>query len=237
MARGQDVKDAMTTLARATAAAHDEIQAGRQAIVAKREELAAVRQAPLPLKEAEARVPAAIQAAGEAWLAEKGEHLLGVGMPADIAMRAGEWHPTSHALGEASDVGPTVLPFLNSRTPGPPALPFGCLAAGDPEAAGRMLVGLLRAQYRAVPPGLPLAERPARVAELEAEIAHLEVADEERTDAAIAAGLAAVTLRSDVETRRQADADRTQREAQLDAERAARLRAIDEEHAQAVKVS
>ncbi len=88
------------------------------------------------------------------------------------------------------------------------------------------LVGLLRSAYAGISATVPLAERGQRIADAEQVLERLQRDDEARTDAA---GLT-VLHRADVVTRREGDAHRAQRDAELERERAARLRAIDQEH-------
>ncbi len=197
-------------LTKATATVTDEISALRRQIRDRREDLKRAGTAPIPLAEAEARARGLVSELGAAWLAAHGPRLLRVSLD------------RARALAQRGK-GRTILPFDLDG-----AVPFGAVCAADPAGAERLLVGLLRAtSYEA---GSPSAERPAAIAQLEAELAELERVEEGLVDDAAAAGLA-IGHRPEVLARRQREARRhelarqgtpdvEQRQAGLDAQHA-----------------
>lgn len=131
------------------------------------------------------------------------------------------------AFVSAVDNGPTDAELRGTpRIPvaGHQPLPWGAVCAGMPDLAVQILTGLQNQVPYAE--GLPGAERPARIAQLEAELAELKRTHEAFVDEAAAAGVS-IPHRLEVQQRREAAARRTRDDAAAIAERDRRQQAID----------
>jgi len=105
-------------------------------------------------------------------------------------------------------------------------IPWGALCAGDSAHASAILTTLLEAEMSSseYKPGLPLAERPRRVSDLEAELQEVGATEEALIDDAIACGLD-VEHRNETFYRRARAEQENSRQKALDAAYRVRLRA------------
>ncbi len=202
------LSDMKAKLSRATQTVEHELAALRQRISETRKARDHARRAPRPVEEIIAnRIPEAVASAATIWLREWGSILV----------------HSERALG-APTSGWVSLPW----TYGAP-VPWGALCAGCPDLATEILTGLVRqVEYQ---PGPASSERPAVVAQLEAELAEMEAAEESMVDAMREHGLT-VEHRPEVKQRREEERSRREREEQAVRFRVARETAINRAHAE-----
>jgi hypothetical protein len=193
-------------ISRATSAIGDEIARLRAAIVEKRHTLKRMKNAAVPLEEIDVRIRDYVDLAGNWWLTHYGSGLI----------------HSERALGDPDLKGAPRLPWTLNEP-----LPWAAYCAAAPGAAVEILTALVRrVPFEAGPPS---SARAGLVAQLEADLAALERAEEEAIDAANAAGIA-IEHRADVAQRRTQEAESRRREEESVADRRRRQTALDAAH-------
>jgi hypothetical protein len=198
----ENLRTIRTRLTKATSSVAGDVQALRDQIREKREAVKNLTKATAPRSDLEQRIRDLVAKTGDGWVTREG------------------WSVLSH-LGN---------PARRASVPwdaGKP-MPWDVLCAANPEAAVGLLIDLAnRIEYTAGP---PLAERPAMIAKLEAEIAQIEEGEERLVDEAAAAGLV-IAHRPEVQQRKQNEARKAELDRQAVVDRAAREAALNEAHA------
>lgn len=190
-------------MTKATNSVADDIQSLRAQITAKRAELKSLASAPAPRGEIEQRIRDLVKRTGDAWLAREGQSIVSIRLGSPVRSASVPWV-------EKSD-----------------AMPWAVLCAADPDLAVKLLVNLAaRVEYA---PGLALADRPAVIEKLEADIADLEEGEERLVDEAAEVGLV-IAHRPEVVQRRETEARNAQLEAEKIANRSARQVGLDQKY-------
>jgi hypothetical protein len=195
------IKAITSKLSTATSSLHNELSQLRAAIVKTQADLEHARSARLPVEEVVSTIiPAHVKEAGDYWLQQRG----------------GAFVYGDRALAAPNVEGSRTVPW-----PITAPIPWHAFCAADPEGAARILTGLLRATpYEE---GAPSAARPAMIERLTRQLAEQEAEEERFVDEAAEAGIV-IAHRSEVQQRRNAEAERMRREA-VERERRARLEA------------
>lgn len=203
MSLTQTVRDLTSRLSSATRDAQQQIVNLRARIRESAQRLREAEDCPLPLDElVEDRIPTLVAQAGRGWLQQHGGILL----------------HGQRSIGSPKPGG-AQLPWVGSEP-----MPFGAVCAADPELASAMLAALVgQVEYQAGPRS---TDRPALIANLRAQLAELEAAEETAVDDASASGLQ-IEHRPEVMQRREQVARQRQLEEAALRDRRERQAALD----------